>query len=199
MVTQSSPLSFRVNRPLVRWAQVLPGVDEALRKGTFDAARRLIEGALNGEPGANGSPSGKLGDAWALNPAIDWLSQPVVAESTLNSAEARRLWEYGRQLFKELQADRDAALMQRGEVDRLENQWQDAYQRFTGAVGVVDFELDRSFFERLRARLEGRAGFAQADSPHGIQQLYGALPGASGPGGVGEQPEARLRKKCALR
>ena len=34
-------------------------------------------------------------------------------------------------------------------MDRLENQWQDAYQRFTGAVGVVDFELDRGFIERL--------------------------------------------------
>ena len=49
---RSSPLSFRVNRPLVRWTQVLPGVDEALRKGTFADARRLIEGVRNGEPGA---------------------------------------------------------------------------------------------------------------------------------------------------
>ncbi len=147
---QSSPVSFRVNRPLVRWAQVAPGVDEAKHKGTFDAARRLIEGALNDEPGANDAPGGKLGDAWALDPVIDWLSRPVVAESALNSAEARRLWEHGRQLFKELQADRDAALLQRGEVDRLENQWQDAWGRFMGAVSVVDFELSRSWFEKLR-------------------------------------------------
>ena len=48
-------------------------------KGPFDAARRLIDEALNGEQGTTGT-SGKLGEALALNAAIDWLSRPIVAE-----------------------------------------------------------------------------------------------------------------------
>jgi hypothetical protein len=140
----------KVNRPLVRWDQMAPAVDGAMRKGTFDAARQLIDGALNGQIGHNGNPSGKLGEAWALKAAIDWLSQPTVAEKDLNSAEAKRLSEYGRQLFKDLQVDRDTALVRRTDVDRLENEWQDAWGRFMGAVGVVDFEQSRPWFEKLR-------------------------------------------------
>lgn len=140
----------RVNQRLVRWGQVAPAVDEAMHKGTFDAARKLIDEALNGEQGENGRPSGKLGGALALNAAIDWLSQPIIAEPDLKSAEAKRLWDSGRQLFRELQADRDTALTRRVDVDRLENEWQDAWGRLIGAVGVVDFELSRPWFEKLR-------------------------------------------------
>lgn len=146
----SLSIPAKVNRPLVRWTQVVPGVHEALRKGAFNDARCLIDDALNGKIGPNGAPSGKIGEAIALNPAIDWLSKPIVAKASLNSAEAERLWKYSQDLLNDLLADRDAALRQRGEVDRLENQWQDAYQRFLGAVDVVRFEVSRPRVQKLR-------------------------------------------------
>lgn len=146
----SSPASIRVNTPLVRWEQMSPQVDAALRKGAFDAARSRINQALNGEVTPKGVPTGKVGEALALNVAYGRLSEPVIREEDLNSAEARRLWEYGRQLFFEIRSDRDAALVKHGAVDRLENEWQNAWQRFQGAVGVVDFEMQRPRIERWR-------------------------------------------------
>lgn len=148
--SQSSPNIFKVNKPLIRWEQVKSQVDEALRKGAFDTARGLIDQALDGEINPNRVPTGKVGEAQALNIAFGWLAKPVVSEQELNSTEARRLWDYSRQLFRDIQSDREAALVKRNEVDRLENEWQEAWQRFMGAVSVVDFETQRPLFERLR-------------------------------------------------
>ena len=49
-------------------------------------------------------------------------------------------------------------------------------------------------FEKLRPSWKAELTLAQADSPRGIQQLHESVPGASGPGGVGEQSVARLRE-----
>jgi len=152
---------LHIQHPILSWPDNQDGFLQLLDHGDFEGARRLVASLIGEATEAAGTNTEVSSAEDGRPPTLTMLQArkrlaiPPVSEQDLLSMRARSLWEHGRVLLQQVEADLQAAHNSRTVIDQRETDWNDAYARFTSAVNVVR-NMQESAFSRWLKRKEIR-------------------------------------------